>query len=484
MKLKLVVFALIALALSGVCSSVSAATFSRGFADDVWFDPPADGISVKTWIAKTRSTGARFVQIEVDWIGVEPNAPTGSESRTNPSAPEFNFGYLDDEVKEFNGTGLEPVFLVTDAPRWAEGAGGTAAQYASGGYEPNAAAFGDLGRALAERYSGHFRLGRRLTPLPRVRYLQVWAEANMPEHLSPQWSKSGRTVVNTAPIIYRGLLNAFYVGVKSADPRDVVLTTGLEGYGDAPDKGLMRTHPVTFLENLLCLRSDLRSVTCPDPAHFDVLASDPYDVGAPTVHAVSQLDASAPDLGRLKRVVKAALSRRTLLPARPKPLWVTEFGYDSDPPNPTPGTISLATQASWLEESFYVFWHEGVSTVLWYLVRDQTPPYSENYFSGVYFRNGTPKPSYTAYKFPFVVMRETGRTAQVWGIPPTNGTVRVQVESGGTWRLVASINSHAGKIFARVLSLPSGRYRAVVGSVDSLAWIYKPASGRQRVSSR
>ena len=297
----------------------------------------------------------------------------------------------------------------------------------------------------------------------------------MPEHLSPQWSKSGRTLANTASIVYRGLLNAFYAGVKSSDSGDVVLTTGLEAYGDAPDHGQMRTHPVTFLENVLCLRSDLRHVACPDPAHFDVLASDPYDIGAPTVHAVSPLDASAPDLGRLTRMVRAALSQRTLLPTRPKPLWVTEFGYDSDPPNPTPGTISLATQARWLEESFYVFWHEGVSTELWYLVRDQIPPYSENYFSGVYFRDGEPKPSYTAYRFPFVVIQKQGKRAQVWGIAPTSDPVQVQAESGGVWRMVASIDARAGAIFARVLSLPAGSYRAVAGSEHSLPWTYKPA---------
>jgi hypothetical protein len=377
--------------------------------------------------------------------------------------------------------GLQPIFLVTDAPRWAEGRGGTATEYATGGYEPNATAFGQMAQALAARYSGSYRVRKGRKPLPRVRYFQAWAEANMSNHLSPQWLRVGGRVVNTAPTIYRQLLNAFYAGVHTAVRNDVVLTTGFESYGDTPFHAPDRTHPVTFLEDLLCLGSNLRATACPAPAHFDVLASDPYDIAAPTVHAVSTLDASAPDLARLERVVKAALAARTLFPSRAKPVWVTEFGYDSDPPNPTPGTISTSTQAHWLEESFYVFWREHVSTVLWYLVRDQIPPYDANYFSGVYFRDGKPKPSYTAYRFPFVVMRR-GAQAQIWGIAPVAGALDVQARDGPAWRTVASFAVRTGQVYARLLRLPLGSYRATLRGQPSLVWTYarpRPQSGRQ-----
>ena len=251
------------------------------------------------------------------------------------------------------------------------------------------------------------------------------------------------------------------------------MSSGLEAYGDPPDQGLKRTHPVTFLEDLLCLGIHYQRTACPEPTHFDILASDPYDIGPPTLHALSQLDATAPDLGRLMRVVRAAVRARTLLPAGPKPLWVTEFGYDSDPPNPTKGTISTATQARWLEESFYVFAREHVSTELWYLIRDQTPPYSENYFSGVYYRNGQPKPSYTAYLFPFVVMR-VGKRARIWGISPADGTVDLQVPHGSSWATIATLRGRTGMVFSRLLGLPAGRYRTTVNGQDSLVWNYEP----------
>ncbi|MGH2861323.1 MAG: hypothetical protein ACRDLT_07415 [Solirubrobacteraceae bacterium] len=462
------------LALIGLASSSSgahAATFTRGFVDDVWFDAPADGVSVQAWLAKTKATGAKIVQIEVDWPGVEPTAPRSAANARNPAAPQYNFSSLDSRVEEITSSGLTPVFLVTDAPRWAEAKGGTAAEYAAGSYEPNAKAYGELGEALARRYSGSYPnplvKGKKL---PRVRYMQAWAEANTDFHLAPQWTKVHGKTVDTGAIIYRGLLNAFYAGVKAGHRGTVVLASGLEGYGDAPFKGLQRTHPVTFMENLLCLTAKLERARCAGgPAHFDVTAADPYEAFSPTTHAVSSLDASAPDLGRLTKVVKAAVRAHTLLPHKAKPLWVTEFGYDSKPPNPS--AVSTATQAKWLEEGFYTFWQEGARVAMWYLVRDQTRPYIQNYFSGVYFRNGKKKPSFTAYSFPFVIM-DTGRTtARAWGITPAGGTVKVQIKAGGSWKTIRTFHRGAGTIFDFSSSdLKHGKYRATVGAQSSLVW--------------
>lgn len=440
----------------------------------MWFDSPADGLSPQTWLTKTTQTGAKVAQIEVDWAGVEPNKPAPGVSPTSPSAPQFQFAGVDQRVEELVGAGIQPVFLITDAPRWAQGKGGSASQYATGGFKPNVPAFRDLAQAMAKRYSGRFP--NPSVPgqsIPRVRYMQAWGEANTNFHLSPQWTRVGGRAINSGAIIYRNLLNAFYSGVKAGDPSTKVLVSGLEGYGDAPFSGLQRTHPVTFLENLLCLSSNLKRMRCSGgPAHYDILAADPYEVFSPTTHAVSSLDASAPDLGRLVKVSKAGLAAGTLLPRTPKPLWVTEFGYDSKPPNPQ--GVSAATQGKWLEEGFYVFWHEGARVAMWYLVRDQTPPYDLNYFSGVFFRNGKKKPSFTAYRFPFVIMPITGKTAaQAWGIAPVAGSVKVQVRTGGGWKTLRSLHAAAGGIFDFTSSaLAHGYYRASIAGQSSLVWKY------------
>lgn len=454
-----------------------AANITRGFEDDVWFNA-----GWRPWVHRIADSGAKMVSLEIDWAHVEPHAPSGAGS-ASPSSPQYQFTYVDNVLRRFAGTGIEPMLLITDAPRWAQGRGGTRKQYEEGGFEPNDAALQQFARALARRYSGDYRdPANRHHFLPRVQYFQAWAEANMSYHLSPQWTHVGGHLVNSGPIIYRELLNAFYAGIKAGNPSAKVVFTGLESYGDP--RGGFRTPPVDFLRSVLCRAGGQQP--CTDPAHFDILAADPYEVGSPTTHALSPDDASAPDLGRLTRVLRAAIAAKTVVPDAPKPLWVTEFSYDSNPPNTTAGTPSEAEQARWLEESFYVFAHEGVSTVIWYLLHDQTGSFTTAYFSGVYFHNGRSKTSLEAYRFPFVVMPHEG-AAQAWGIAPRTGTVEVQRQVGANWKTIFSSNCQSGTTFSRNMPLSArGVYRAVevarTAADDlqtSLAWSYRTATPRR-----
>lgn len=469
-------FLLAALAFAAATSTAHAAPLVRGFADDVWFtgEPAANA----QWVRNTVATGARQVLLEVDWESIEPTAPAPPANPASASAPQYDFSYLDARVREFAGTGLTPVFLVTDAPRWAETPGGPTEFEADGAWEPNVTAFGQMATALASRYSGSYP--DPLNPghtLPRVRYFQAWGEANFSIHLAPQWQNQNGQWVATGPQIYRNLLNAFYAGIKSVHSNNVVISSGFGPYGDAPGACTneevgngCRMPPAMFARDLMCLNGErLKPAACPNPAHFDVLAIDPYEVSSPTTAAFNVDDVTAPDLGKLTRVLKKAGKTGRALPRGHKPLWVTEFSYQSNPPNPT--GVSLATQARWLEQSFYIFWREGVSSVFWYLVRDQAgDDFNTSYFSGVYFYSGTKKPAFEAYRFPFVVMPH-GHAATAWGIAPRSGKVAVQHQSGRKWKTVFTARVRAGSVFTRSVSAKlRGNFRATVGGETSLTW--------------
>jgi hypothetical protein len=452
---------------ASVCASLppsaSASTpLTRGFADDVWFGGGTP------WVTRTIATGAKVVLIEADWSGLEPQRPAGGLT-SDPGSPAFNFAQTDTIARTFAGTGISVAFLVTDAPRWAESDGGPKGLEAAGAWKPDAKAFGRLASALARRYSGTYPDPQNPgQALPRVRYFQAWAEPNLSVHLAPQWKKRGRTFVPAGPALYRGLLNAFYAGVKAVHRSNVVVTAGFAPYGDQP--GGPRMPPATFVRELTCLRGErLAKERCPNPARFDVLAMDPYEVGPPTQKAFNRDDVSAPDLGKLTRILRRAVQLRTVRPAVRKQLWVTEFSYDSNPPNPT--AISTATQARWLEESFYEFWTEGASAVVWYLVRDQVGPFATAYFSGVYFRDGEPKPSFEAYRFPFVVMPGRGGRETVWGIAPRTGLLSVQLAHGHGWRTLFRVHARAGGVFVKHISgRVVGDFRASVAGETSLVW--------------
>lgn len=458
------------LALAALPATAQAARpLTRGFVDDVWFDPSPGG---PQWVPKTVATGAKRVQIEVDWKGIEPTAPGPGTDPSNPNGPQYNFASLDARIREFAGSGISPILMVLDAPAWAEGAGGSAQQVAEGAWKPNPTAYGQFATALARRYSGHFP--DPLNPghtLARVTYYQAWGEPNLGVHIAPQWVKRGRKYVVTGPVIYRSLLNAFYSGIKSVNRSDVVATAGLAPYGAGPTANPVRMRPALFLRTMLCLngRTALKPMPCSNPAHYDALAMDPYEVAGPTTHALNPDDVSAPDLTRLTKIETKALRTGRLLPRGHKQLWVTEFGYDSNPPNPF--GVSTKTQARWLDESFYIFWSQGVSTVLWYLVRDQAGHnYSSSYFSGVYFYNGKKKPSFEAYRFPFVVM-PAGKSARVWGIAPVGGRVAIQRKKGRSFKTLFRVRASAGGVFVRkVPASLRGNFRAVVGGQTSLTW--------------
>jgi len=282
-------------------------------------------------------------------------------------------------------------------------------------------------------------------------------------HLAPQWITQGGRFVPAAPAIYRDLLNAFYAGIKRAHSDNVVITAGVGPYGDAP--GGSRIAPAQFFRDFLCLSGPrLVAEPCPSPAHFDVFASDPYEVGAPTTRALSADGVSVPDLGKLTRIVNRAVGVGRALPRGHKRLWVTEFSYESSPPNPN--AVPLAQQARWLEQAFYIFWRERVDTVVWYLLRDAVGSYNDVYKSGVYFQNGVRKPAFEAYRFPFVL---DGSTA--WGISPSGGTVAVQRKQGRSWKTLFTARGSSGGTFVHHISARQrGDFRAVIGRESSLVW--------------
>ena len=143
-------------------------------------------------------------------------------------------------------------------------------------------------------------------------------------------------------------------------------------------------------------------------ANFDVLAHHPINTsGGPRRHAINSNDASSADLDRIARVLRAAERAGTVLPGR-HPLWATEMWWDSDPPT-SPGSPP-GRQARWIEDALYQAWKDGASVVINLAIRDfTTSGLQGGTGSGIFFADGRPKPSYTAFRFPFVTDRKNRR---------------------------------------------------------------------------
>jgi hypothetical protein len=434
--------------------------------DDPLFQSPESEIR-EHWLEEARETGASLVRIDVLWRSIAPRAlPPGFEGK-NPSAPGYDWGTLDDAVRSAVDNGLSVMLTVYQAPRWAEGAD-RPRNAELGSWKPQASAYEEFARALASRYDGSFPdPSLPGMDLPRVRYFEAWNEPNLDIYLNPQWE--GNEWVGGSR--YRGLLNAFYSGIKASQPSATVIGGSLAPFGDPP--GGERTPPVLFLRSLLCLHGgQLTPVACPEPAHLDVLSDHPIAVGAPNQSASSPLDVTTPNIGRLTEIVEKAERTNRVMPRSKKPLWVTEFWYDTDPPDPN--GLSLATQARWYEQDLYSFWQQGAQVAITLQIRDA--PAGKGYAftnqSGAYFLDGSPKPSATAFRFPLVAHRTGPFKVAVWGIAPKGGKVKIQVLRDGAWKTLGTVSTtgRPRPFMATVRLLRFGRLRAVQGSQASLPW--------------
>jgi hypothetical protein len=437
-------------ALAGVClaamappaeARIAKRPLTTGFADPLFGSSDA-GVRAR-WLDNARGAGARVIRLAAFWSAVSPSVPSPIFNPSNPADPEYNWDGLDAAVRDASDRGLRVLLTASSAPAWAEGPG-RPANADPGTWRPDPGGFAAFGTALASRYSGSFpdpaRPGQNL---PAVHAYQAWNEPNLYTNLDPQWD--GNSPVS--PGIYRALLNAFYAAVKSVQPSATVVMAGTAPYGDAP--GGRRVPPVTFDRVLFCADNPV----CPAPARFDVFAHHPINVGAPSDGASNVVDATTPDLRRLKRALRDGVRAGGVAPAGPKPIWVTEIWWDSKPPDPD--GVPLRKQARWTAEAMEILWRQGASVVIFLQIADSPPlpDYPSSSQSGIFFEDGRPKPSLKAFRFPFVARKLDRRRVEVWGKPPRGGRVKIQRRVGGHWRTISRLGASAEAPFVRRLRL-------------------------------
>jgi hypothetical protein len=353
------------------------------------------------WFDATAGANVGIVRLIVHWRAVAAGVPPTDP--TNPSSSSYDFSDVDRAVRDARQRGLDVMFTIYDAPDWAEGPG-RPTDATPGTWKPDPAAFGDFAAALAQRYSGGFPDPAGPGPLPRVRYYEAWNEPNLTIFLAPQW-EGGKPA---SPSIYRALLNSLATAVSKVHDDNVVV-----GPGNAPagePRGHDRMRPLYFLRELLCLdgRHKPKAKPCPEHPELDVVSHHPIAVNqGPWYTAEHPDDVSSGDFEKVKRTVRDAEKLGTL-PGGRHPLWVTEYWWLTKPPSPV--GVTPKTQARWIEESLYVFWKDGATVAIDYLLRDD-PTYS----TGLFTSGGRKKPAYRAFSFPFVTDRRSRKRIIAWG---------------------------------------------------------------------
>ncbi len=448
-------------------------------------------------LAAFRALGVNMVRVTVVWAQIAPDF----EARTPPRAfdaadpagyPEANWASYDAIVQQASADGIAVDFTLSGgAPRWAEGAGipPAALDNMFWAWRPSATDFGQFVRAVGERYSGSYVPSGQTAPLPRVSFWAIWNEPNFGDDLGPQ-AVNGSTV-SVAPGMYRSLVAQAWSALQATGHGgDTILVgefaprgTSARGTRKRP-QGLpgqfAQTKPLQFLRTLYCVDSAYRelrgaaarAVGCPstaagsrrfrqdNPGLFQMsgLADHPYPANRPpTIETSRDPDiAPFPRLPNLERAIDRV--QRVYGSYRSLPIFSTEFGYITHPPNRA-AFVSPATAAYYLNWAEYLSWRQPriVSTMQYLLSDPPIRPLASGdggFATGLEFSDGREKPSYAAYRLPLylpVTRVRRGRGLEVWGCvrparyaildtgSPQSAEIQFAPRGGGGYRTLQTV---------------------------------------------
>ena len=309
-------------------------------------------------------------------LGVATRRPTDAR---DPADPAYGWDVYDRTVRLAAGDGIRIVFSIYGTPGWANGGRGQNVPPAS------AADLRNFAYAAASRYSGSFADGDGAM-LPAVKEWLAWNEPNNPVFLRSQYRRvGGRWVVQSA-IDYARICTAVYGGVHATlVPSERVACGATAPRGNnGPRSTRPSVSPIAFL----------RAVHAAGLETFDAWAHHPYYAGPadrPTSRPPRGVAATSVTFGNLSDLIRE-LTRLY----GPKRVWITEYGYQTNPPDRLFG-VSYARQAAYLKQSFAIARaNPRIDMMLWFLLRDE--PGAGGWQSGLMTLGGKRKPSFAAFR--------------------------------------------------------------------------------------
>ncbi len=408
---------LFALAACVAASSAQASSGVRyGIQDDAWLEFGPGTLDKR--LATFKRLGVPLVRFTLRWNQVAPRRP---KNPTSPRDPAYDWRRADRVLRGLRRHGLMPVLTLVGTPAWANG--GRAPNFAP----PRPRDFRRFATAAARRY-------------PWVRYWLIWNEPNKRLWLRP----------TKARIYVHHLLNPGYEGIHTVLP-DARVGGGATG----PKGGAGGVSPVTWVRGMAAAR-----------AKFDAYAHHPY----PATPAETP---SSRGCKNCPWITMATIRKLLFLVNRSfgsKPIWLTEYGYQTNPPDTFLG-VPVKRQARVLSLAAMRAWRlPRVTMLIQFLYRDE--PTLSRFQTGLVFADDRWKPSLQAFRLPFAQMGRRGLQAIVWGQirdGPGRKRYRLEVLRKNTWRPVgrARLTNDDG-VFTRTIRVKRG----------ALFRIWSPSQGR------
>jgi hypothetical protein len=304
---------------------------------------------------QARALGPVMLRLSLVWKNVEPQ----------PGA--YNWSYLDQQLQNMRAAGITtpPVMTIRDAPAWA---------VPSDSLGPIT-----CGPVLPDQLP---RLAQSLETIAR-RYAQTygvhhWEIYNEPDNTDSLYRRDLGGCFGNAPEAYVALLQAFSQALRRADPEAVVWMGGLAMDWFTDDE-LYPTNPGPFRRDFLD-----RVLALGGAAFVDAIAFHYYPLFRP------RWEPWGPDIQGKARYIQSRMAASGVS----KPLVCTESGAWSGPYS----NGGADWQANYVLPLYSRAQAVGLSTVIWFNLKDiwGSGPALEGH--GLLDSTGTPKLAYSAYQ--------------------------------------------------------------------------------------
>jgi hypothetical protein len=340
---------------------------------------------------------AQVLRVNLYWGGTKWAAANNKPADpTDPGDPAYNWSLYDRLVRYAALSHIRVVFSILYTPSWANGGKGKNVA------PTNPQDLQDFAYAAGIRYSGYYApppwqqdlsYGNGPTPLPEVNMWTAWNEPNNPDWLAPQYKRVGGKWRIESAFQYAKICNAVYTGIHSVlisplkgapvGERVACGVTGPKG-NDAPSTARASVDPISFL--IAAKQYGMKT--------FDVYAHHPY------ANAGNEAPNFVPT-GKYKRRIQ--LGNINILLALvtklygPKHLWITEYGYQTNPPDRTIFGTSWKNQAAYMTQAYAMARkNPRIDMMLWFLVKDESS--LGGWQSGLETLGGKKKPAWTAFQ--------------------------------------------------------------------------------------
>jgi hypothetical protein len=319
---------------------------------------------------------AQVLRVDLYWGGTDLAVDRLRPANpSDPDDPAYNWALYDRLAAQAAQVGVKLLFTIWGTPKWANG--GKAGRYAP-------KKFSDLQKfayAAAQHFSGT-SVNANGDIIPAVRLWTAWNEPNQPFQLSPQYKRvRGKWVMQSA-IDYAKICNAVYTGVHLTLLSGEKVGCGVTAPRGNDNPGGKRAVPTPLSFMAAVKKAGLKK--------FDAWAHNPYAGTPKETPATKPRSRGAVTLGNLDVLIK----QLTKLWG-PKRVWLTEYGYQTNPPDKTVG-VSWTKQALYMKQAFAVARKNlRVDMMLWFQIKDDSR--LAGWQSGLMTVSGKKKPAFTTF---------------------------------------------------------------------------------------